>query len=266
MPGGRGGDAVPLIGGARSERLELTASDGRRRGSAEATWSADELAKLADELRGLRRGSGLKRTLALGELLLERLFSGEPGGWHNRRRNKACSIRRLAKSRGCPFSKSALTEALSVYVASKDLADLAAFRHVQLSHVLSVLPLPAPQRTRLLEQAERHRWSVRTLRQQVALLRGANTSSVAVDPVTTFHSALDELAETARRVSASMPPKPAGAVFGDLAHELSQFKARLEALRGACSPGPSRELHFTATETGNHSTPTKATKRRAYLK
>lgn len=252
MPGGHGGDAEPQNDCARAERSEKPPKRTRQLDAPEATWPAEELAKLASELCNMRRGSGLKRTLAVGELLLHRLFGGNSDAWHNRRRNKACSIRRLAKSRGCPFSKSALTQAVSVYVASRDLANLVTFRHVQASHVLSVVSLPPQQRLQLLGQAERDRWSVRTLRQSVVTLKGANGAAAASDAaseLTQFHSALEELAETARRVSDSIPPDPGGALFGDLAHELSHFKARLAQLRSAGSGAASAEPDFTMDET-----------------
>gem|GEM_PF-5089707 len=69
-----------------------------------------------------------------------------------------------------------------------------------------------------------------------------------MSPVTRFHAALEELAETARRVSDSVPPNPAGALFGELAHELSDFKARLDQLKSTETRAGRREPNVTMDE------------------
>jgi hypothetical protein len=69
------------------------------------------LDRVAAELREIDRRSGIERTLAMGELILNQFFGRDVVGRRDRRRNKNNSIRRLANRHGCPFSKSALNEA-----------------------------------------------------------------------------------------------------------------------------------------------------------
>lgn len=129
--------------------------------------------RVAAKLREIERRSGIDRTLAIGELVLNQFFGGDVVAWRDRRRNKNNSIRRLANREGCPFSKSALNESVAVYVASLTLPCVRTFGHIGASHVASVLKLPQDEREAMLMSADRERVSVRELRKRVALLRRA---------------------------------------------------------------------------------------------
>jgi hypothetical protein len=129
------------------------------------------LDEIVSRLREIERRTGIERTLAIGELILKRFFGGDSAVWRERRRNKNNSIRRLARRKDCPFCRSALNEAVAIYVASCDLPCVRTFGHIGASHVAQVLPLPHEQREPLLQRAELERWSVRTLRAEVVSLR-----------------------------------------------------------------------------------------------
>src|SRR5215203_3888366 len=111
------------------------------------------------ELNEIERRSGIQRTLAIGELVLSKFFGGDPELWRDRRRNKNNSIRRLADRADCPLCRSALNEAVAIYVAVLELPCVRTFGHVGASHVASVLTLPIGQRRDMLESAERERLS-----------------------------------------------------------------------------------------------------------
>jgi hypothetical protein len=125
------------------------------------------------ELKEIDRRTGIERTLAIGALILNQFFAGDPAIWRDRRRNKNNSIRRLAEREDCPFCRSALNEAVGVYVAVVGLPCVRTFGHISASHVASVLRLPVPERQPMLERADKERWSVRELRQKVILFRRA---------------------------------------------------------------------------------------------
>jgi hypothetical protein len=131
------------------------------------------LDRVVGELRELERRGGIERTLAIGELILMCFFGGNAATWRDRRRNKNNSIRRLASRAECPFSKSALNEAVAVYVASLTLPCVRTFGHIGASHVTAVLGLPERERERMLERADRERMSVRELRRAVVGTRRA---------------------------------------------------------------------------------------------
>jgi hypothetical protein len=143
------------------------------------------LDQVVAELKEIDRRTGIERTLAIGELVLKQFFGGDPAAWRDRRRNKNNSIRRLAERQDCPFCRSALNEAIGVYVAVTELPCVRTFGHICASHVASVLGLPSPERQRMLERAEQGRWSVRELRRKVILLRseeGERTGPLPVGP------------------------------------------------------------------------------------
>src|SRR5215207_1161276 len=98
------------------EALSKEAPSARRRPARRVTESA-LLEDVVAELREIDRRTGIERTLAIGELVLNRFFGGDPTTWRDRRRNKNNSIRRLAERDDCPFCRSALNEAVGVYVA-----------------------------------------------------------------------------------------------------------------------------------------------------
>lgn len=137
-------------------------------GGSEPTVSPTErIAPLVAELQAINRRRGFDRTLAVGELILKEFFGGDPAAWREQSRKKAQSLRRLAARGDCPFRKSTLNEAVSVYVALLEQPNLRRSELITASHIASVLRLAAADRERLLEQAERERWSVRQLRSHV---------------------------------------------------------------------------------------------------
>jgi hypothetical protein len=126
---------------------------------------------VVSKLCEIERRTGIDRTLAIGELILSQFFGGDAAVWRDRRRNKNNSIRRLADRSDCPLCRSALGEAVAVYVASLQMPCVRTFGHIGGSHVACVLHLCGKEREALLEQAERERLSVRELRKRVASLR-----------------------------------------------------------------------------------------------
>ena len=131
----------------------------------------DVVERVAVELREMKRQTGLRATLAVGELVLTEFFGGDPAAWQDRRKNKNNSIRRLADHRECPFSRSALDLAVTVCVAMRSMPCAQTWGHLGASHVAAVLGLPESERIAVLETAERERLSVRELRHRVVSLR-----------------------------------------------------------------------------------------------
>lgn len=128
------------------------------------------LNEVADKLRSIERTTALARTLAIGELILNRFFGGDPNVWRERRRNKNNSIRRLAERPDCPYGKSMLNEAVGIFVSVRNLPCVFSLDHISASHVGAVLRLPDPERERMLRRADEERWSVRQLRLEVVRL------------------------------------------------------------------------------------------------
>jgi hypothetical protein len=158
-------------------------------------------------LREIERRTGLERTLAIGALILETFFGGDERLWRNRRRNKNNSIRRLAGHRDCPFCKSALNDAIGVYVAVGMLPCVRTFGHITSSHVTAVLRLPANERESALREAETERWSVRQLSEHVTAVRrvegerrGRPTAQEGARVVSALRSAVRDVESCIRRL------------------------------------------------------------------
>ena len=128
-----------------------------------------ELEKIAADLREIAHGSSWSRTLATGELVLQHFFGGNVEEWRTHRRQKEASIRRLAQRPDCPLGKSALSEAVAIYVARKDLPKCV--DELTPSHVAIALRLPQPQRLAILEKAAAGAWNVREMRAEAMLLK-----------------------------------------------------------------------------------------------
>lgn len=127
------------------------------------------LVQVVARLREIERSTGLERTLAIGELILNQFFGGDAHVWRDRRRNKNNSIRRLAERPDCPYGKSALNEAIGIFVSVRNLPCVRTFGHVSSSHVAAVLRLPSVEQEPMLRRAESQRWSVRELKREVVL-------------------------------------------------------------------------------------------------
>lgn len=125
------------------------------------------LADISVQLSCIDRQSGWKRTLAIGELVLARIFEGDLHAWRSRAPGKLNSLRKLASREDCPFGRSALHHAVGVYVAWQEMSDLNLPETLTPSHVVVVLGLSQDRQRELLEYARASNLSVRELRSAV---------------------------------------------------------------------------------------------------
>jgi hypothetical protein len=130
-----------------------------------------ELDAVVVELQRIERQTGMDRTLGIGKLILQRFFGGSAQAWHERRKNKNNSIRRLAQRPGCPFRRSALNQAIGIYVAWQSLRCDRTFGHIGACHIGAVLHLDLEAQKQWLDHAENARWSVRQLKEEITLHR-----------------------------------------------------------------------------------------------
>lgn len=213
---------------------------GKQGAAASRLPNAELLNGMIQELREIERRSGIDRTLAIGELIIVRFFAGNAAAWHDRRRNKNNSIRRLAARQDCPFCKSALNEAVAVYVASLRMPCVRTFGHIGASHVSTVLRLPEPQREEVLMHAERAKLSVRELRKHVVALRraegerrgrpalGRSASGVAL-----LACGLAKVRAGIDQLRAGLPCEAPAQGLAELASELEQASHELSACLAA---------------------------------
>jgi hypothetical protein len=211
-------------------------------------WDAQVVESVLAELRDIERRTGMDRTLAIGALILNRFYGGDPEAWRDRRRNKNHSIRRLAERGDCPLSKSALNEAVGIYVAVAALPRVRTFGHITSSHVASVLTLPATERLQALERADQERWSVRTLRRWVVSSRRAQGERRGRPAASDEHHALSMLASSVHRLERTMSQ------IGDL--ERWSESGRTEVTRLGCNLSRlAAQLGSRESRAGGHDSP-----------
>jgi hypothetical protein len=186
--------------------------------------------------------------LAIGQLLFDRFFEGSTVVWHDHSRHKANSLRRLAQRPSCPMSKSALHQAVSVYVACRSLASVQTSGHIELSHIVAVLSFEENERELLLRRAAESRWSVRRLKKEVSRLaprstpRGRPRHGVArrvSDRLRDCLRALVEAADSLREMD--IPVGAASEMVGQL-EDMARAGEELTAILGSRSTQHRRQL------------------------
>ena len=165
-----------------SERLELVrgestgcevfevADDGLDGAEGEAFEGVQDEAieGAAHELKAIERKVGLQRSVAIGDVVIMRFFNGDVARWRDQRRNKSKSIRRLASHPSCPFSRSALNQAVGVCAVVKMFPEVAEYKHVGATHVAATLHVPMDKQRVWLRVAEQEQLSVRELKTRLA--------------------------------------------------------------------------------------------------
>jgi hypothetical protein len=126
--------------------------------------SEEELLVVNNRLKEIVRDSGWSRTVAIGDLLVERLFHGmkdavEAAG----DAGKHPSIRKLAQRPDCPLRKTALAQAMGVYSVIQKEPALRELAGITPAHVAVVVSFPSEKRREILLRAEAEKWSVRML-------------------------------------------------------------------------------------------------------
>ncbi len=194
--------------------------------------------EVVSQLKEIDRRTGLERTIAIGEVILDRFFRGDPDVWRDRRRNKTNSIRRLAERAECPYSRSGLSEAVAVCVAVHRLPCVRTFGHICAGHVASVLGLAVADQASMLERAERERWSVRELRLRVTERRRAGGERRGRPPVGGHQRCVSLLCQRVKQLADAIDEiESAGAVGTEVgrsllvvALELRDQRSRIERL------------------------------------
>lgn len=236
MSGGNG------MASARLNTIELAGDVAKRAPTphrvAPRVADANVLEEVIEQLNVIDRGMGIERTLAIGDLILNRFFGGDPAAWRDRRRNKNNSVRRLAERDDCPFCRSALNDAVAVCVATKGLPCVRTFGHVYASHIAAVLQLPVEDRERWLKDAEKERWSVRELRRRVTEFRRSEGERRGRPPIRIDLRSITGLRTLVRKVDSVISRMEIDCSGSDdlrvglraLAADLDQSRARLTRL------------------------------------
>jgi hypothetical protein len=189
-----------------------------------------ELDTVVTEMREIDRRAGMDRTLAIGRLVLHRFFGGSVQAWQERRKNKNNSVRRLAQHPMCPLSRSALNQAIGIFVAVQALACDQTFGHIGPSHVAAVLHLRPHSQKHWLQRAERERWGVRELKANVTQQRRATGERRGRPPLEQRGRAESNVCRMMRSLSVALDELLEANLEPDDLQALAALAVRLAAL------------------------------------
>jgi hypothetical protein len=122
------------------------------------------------ELNRLCKASTLQFALAVGALVIKRLYCGDLRRFRSRDRKQDLSLRRVATHSDLAMSPSMLYGCVAIYELCERMG-IQSWKHVSTSHLRLVLPLQPVEQERLLRTAEADRWPVRRLEEEVAAVR-----------------------------------------------------------------------------------------------
>jgi hypothetical protein len=133
-----------------------------------------EIEETAAEIRRYAGRAMLEFASTVGRIVLERFYRGDVAAFHAHGR-KDGSLRRLAErlDDDLHLSASGLSRCVGIHVVLEELGPLSRWQHLTPTHVRTVLALPAPERARVLAEADAQGWSVRQLEQAIQVERAS---------------------------------------------------------------------------------------------
>ena len=131
--------------------------------------SADLVDQVVHRLNALSKAATLEFSLAVGELVIRSLYTGDIVGFRQRKPKQHAALRRVARHPHLAMSASILYGCVAMYELCERLG-IRSWKHVSTSHLRLVLPLFPAEQERLLQEVEANRWPVRRLDEEVAAL------------------------------------------------------------------------------------------------
>jgi hypothetical protein len=198
--------------------------------------SVDTVRRTVLQVNALCRTTTLRFTLAVGELVLKNLYSGDIRRLRSRKRKEHFALRRVAADPDLSMSPTTLYRSMAIFEVCERI-NVRAWKHVSTTHVRLVLALPAADQEQLLCDAEANRWGVRDLERRVAAVAEQGRPSPArggrkrrarlravVDGMQREVDRLTTLFESGEEVLADLSPESVHETLGVL-----------ERLRDACA-------------------------------
>ncbi len=131
--------------------------------------SDSELDRVVAQINRLFQRASLTMVLGVGELIVDRFYSGDLEAWRCRG-VKDASFRKLTARPDLQLSTAGLYRAVATYELCMRLG-VSSWRHLGVSHLYAVLGLEHEQQRRLIAQAEDHAWTVRELGARASAMR-----------------------------------------------------------------------------------------------
>jgi hypothetical protein len=125
------------------------------------------LDSVVSDLNSLSKAATMQFALTVGELIIQRLYSGQIGRFRSRERKHNVALRAVAAHPDLAMSASMLYGCVAIYELCERFG-IRSWKHVSTSHLRLVLPLAPEDQERLLREAEAKRWPVKLLEEHIA--------------------------------------------------------------------------------------------------
>lgn len=187
---------------------------------------------LVADLRTLQRDATLDLALAMGELIVERIYAGDLAAWRDRG-VKDASFRKLSKrleDAEIPgLSAAGLSRAVGVWELEQRVG-LTRRPQLNVSHARAVLGLQDAQQERLLGMAEAKDWTADRLEREVARIRKRDGGGKGRPPLPAFVKGVNQL----ERMLADDAFADLDRVDGLPAQERTRMRASVAAMKAQC--------------------------------
>jgi hypothetical protein len=140
------------------------------------TFTDDQLRQIADFVLREAIAGEVRSTLTIGRYLFGQFFRASEAAFRSKAGNKAKSLYDLAAQKGMKaagWSRPKLHNTIELTLMAQKLNDLRAWRFLRVSHYEEVIGLTVEEQRTLLDQAEKGRWTVEDLKEEVAKLKPA---------------------------------------------------------------------------------------------
>ncbi|HEY3448327.1 MAG TPA: hypothetical protein VGK67_18365 [Myxococcales bacterium] len=201
-----------------------------------SAFTPERLRELADFV--LREGASgeVRSTLTIGAYLFGQIFHGSEEAFHSKDPTKEDSLRDLAAQDGMEkagWGREHLRVTIAVSLMAKSHNGFRAWRFLRVSHYAEVLGLPVEKQRALLDQADKGRWSVDRLEEEVGEKKPRKArAETPLAPARLLVQVRQTMAELAARADPSTGLGPAFVQLGLDARAAAELTATLERCVG----------------------------------
>lgn len=204
-----------------------------KREAASAPAVADDVVEqVVQKIRELARLRTIEMSCEVGKVIVEHFYDGDLAVWRDRG-VKDASFRKLAERDDLPMSASGLYRCVGIYDLAENLGGVSALKHVGSSHLAAVLGLPPGEQKRLVDGAERDKWTVKQVEVEAAKIREKSRARQGRPKLPNYEKSIRALGKFYTNF---------GDLFGDLeqVERMEEKKARgllqtVESMQSACN-------------------------------
>jgi hypothetical protein len=157
-----------------------------------ADASAESIGMVVAMIQQMCRDSSLEFALRVGGVIVHHFYDGDTSAWRARG-PKTNSFRRLASHPGLPMSPGTLYRCVAIFELCDRLDAVSRWRNLSATHLRVVLRLPPDSQEKVLQDANKNRWSVHELEDEVRKYKPQTSPRGGRRPRSQLGTGLDSL-------------------------------------------------------------------------